>query len=81
MYYTKDGLPTLYPQTEPDRFKQWVQKVSDWAVITKVEYRNGRPFRVERVIGTGIDVPTEEELEAVYATPCRYRRAALAGRA
>jgi len=81
MYYTTDGRPTLYPQTEQDRFNMWVQKVSDWRLVTKIEYKNGHPFRVQRVVGTGIDEPTEEELKAVYAKPCRYRRAALASRA
>jgi hypothetical protein len=27
MYYTKEGKPTLYPQTEADRFAVWVQNV------------------------------------------------------
>ena len=31
-------------------------------------------------VGLGIDEPTQEELDAVYAKPCRYRRAARASR-
>jgi hypothetical protein len=29
MYYTKDGKPTLYPQTEKDRFAAFIRKLRD----------------------------------------------------
>ena len=81
MYYTKDGRPSLTPQTEEDRFDVWVKKISDRRLITTYEYKNGRRIKVQRGVGPGIDEPTEEELQAVYGKPCRYRRAALANRA
>ena len=93
MYYTRDGKPTFVPQTDEDRFAIWVKKVSDWKLV-KVRERVkdrfgvpasdlcGRPIykEVEKIVGTGIAQPTAEELAAVYAKPCRYRRAARASR-
>lgn len=90
-YYTKRGEPSYVPQTEEDRFAVWVQKVSDWRLVTIKEVikdKSGKPVRnrlgqilykeVTKVVGTGIDEPTEEELNAVLTKPCRYRRAARA---
>lgn len=73
MYYTKQGKPALLPQTEGDRFAVWVQKISDWRLVTVKG--------VKKSAGTGIAEPTPEELAHVYAAPCRYRRAARAGNA
>lgn len=28
IYYTKEGKPTLYPQTEEDRFAIWTKKIN-----------------------------------------------------
>jgi hypothetical protein len=94
MYYTKDGEPSYVPQTDEQRFAVWVQKVSDWRLVVVkevVKNRFGKPCRnrlgqvlykeVEKVVGTGIAEPTEEELARACAKPCRYRRAARASRA
>lgn len=94
MYYTKDGKPTFVPQTDEDRFAVWVEKVSDWKLVKvreRVKDRFGKPAfdvygrplykEIEKVVGTGIAEPTAKELAAVYAKPCRYRRAARASRA
>jgi hypothetical protein len=94
MYYTKDGKPTFVPQTDEDRFAVWVEKVSDWKLVKvreRVKDRFGKPAfdawgrpiykEVEKIVGTGIAKPTAKELAAVYAKPCRYRRAARASRA
>lgn len=69
IYYTKDGLPSFYPQTEEDRFGLWVKRVSDW-----------RPYNGKNR-GTGIAEPTVEEITAIRSRRCRYRRAARASRA
>lgn len=94
MYYTKDGKPTFVPQTDEDRFAVWVEKVSDWKLVKireRVKDKFGKPVfdacerplykKVEKVVGTGIAEPTAQELAAVYAKPCRYRKAACASRA
>jgi hypothetical protein len=91
MYYTKNGKLTFVPQTDEQRLAVWVETMSDWKLIKVREPvkdrrgklvvdKFGRPlFReVEKVVGTGIAKPTKEELDAVYAKPCRYRRAARA---
>ena len=43
MYYTKDGKRSLYPQTHEDRYRQWLQKISNgWNGIpepTEMELR------------------------------------------
>ena len=60
-----------------------------WKTVTDSD-RYGKTFVRRRKVfshyetkgvGPGIDEPTEEELAAVYAKPCRYRRAARASRA
>jgi hypothetical protein len=70
MYYTKEGVPSLYPQSDQDRFAVWVKKISDWKLVP---IRGGH-----KSVGTGIAEPTPEELARVYVAPCRYRRAARA---
>lgn len=93
IYYTKKGEPTFVPQTEEDRFAVWVQKISEYKLVTTNEWvkdKWGKPVRdkfgrlvckkVEKVVGTGIAEPTAAELAQVYAKPCRYRRAARASR-
>lgn len=94
IYYTKKGEPSFVPQTEEDRFSIWVQKISEYKLITTnevVKDRRGKPVRnefgrlvykkVEKAVGTGIAEPTAAELAQVHAKPCRYRRAARASRA
>ena len=94
MYYTKDGKPSLTPQTDEDRFGIWLKKVSDCRLVKvheRVKDKFGKPARdvygrpiykeIEKVIGTGIAEPTASELAQVYAKPCRYWRAARASRA
>ena len=86
IYYTKDGQPTFVPQTDEDRFNIWVEKISDWRVVTvnkAVKNKFGRLvyIGVEKVVGSGIAEPTAAELARVYAKPCRYKRAARASRA
>lgn len=73
IYYTKDGKPTFVPQTDEDRFNIWVEKISDWRLITT---KQG-----VKVVGSGIAEPNEAELAWVYGKPCHYRRAARASRA
>jgi hypothetical protein len=70
MYYTKQGKPTLRPQTEQDRYQVWLRQLSDWRLVTVKG--------VDKGIGTGIAEPTPAELARVYAKPCRYWRAARA---
>jgi hypothetical protein len=86
IYYTKDGQPTFVPQTDEDRFNIWVEKISDWRVVTvnkAVKNKFGRLvyIEVEKVVGSGTAEPTAAELARVYAKPCRYKRAARASRA
>lgn len=94
IYYTKKGEPTFVPQTDEDRFAVWVEKVSDWKLVStkeQVKDKWGKPVRdsfdrivyreVEKVVGTGIAEPTAAELAQVYVKPCKYRRAARASHA
>jgi hypothetical protein len=78
IYYTKEGLRSFYPQTEEDRFMTWVEKVSDWRLVTTTQYFGGRPKKVQKSVGTGIAEPTEAELVEACTRPCSYRRAAHA---
>ena len=64
IYYTKDGSRSFYPQTEHDRFMAWVQKVSNWKLVTPT-----------KSVGTGIAEPTQDELVQACTRPCSYRRA------
>jgi|LauGreDrversion4_2_1035121.scaffolds.fasta_scaffold174288_2 hypothetical protein len=49
MYYTKDGIPTLYPQTEEDRFAMWVTKLSD--------PRTGIPLPTSKELKSAYEAP------------------------
>jgi hypothetical protein len=57
---------------EQKRFAKWVKRISDYRLVRTPEGL--------KVVGEGIDDLSEEELDAVYAKPCKYRRAARASR-